>query len=288
MINRWAAKGLSGKALSLIRDYLYCQFIQVVAAGISSNKKQIFSGVPQGGKWSLFLWDFDICEMCDCLSDFALPFGYADDDSLWFELLPGMSAVQLVFNINQDLARLKAWGDDNNTTFEKTKMELVVISQKHTPLSPAGIVFDGYELPAKSAIKIVGFTVDSKLRWGLMIDRLAKKARSRIEALARIRAYLDSNSMRLMYSSFIRPIMEYGCVAWMGAAPSHLSKLDMVQQSAQRLGNFEIESLESRRNAAALSFSLKMMAGKCKDILNSFTPQLYEPTKLATRISRHT
>ena len=226
--------------------------------------------------------------MCDCLSDFALPFGYADDDSLWFELLPGMSAVQLVFNINQDLARLKAWGDDNNTTFEKTKMELVVISQKHTPLSLVGIVFDGYELPAKSAIKIVGFTVDSKLRWGLMNDRLAKKARSRIEALARIRAYLDSNSMRLMYLSFIRPDMEYGCVAWMGVAPSHLSKLDMVQQSAQRLGNFEIESLESRRNAAALSFSLKMMAGKCKGILNSFTPQLYEPTKLATRISRHT
>ena len=143
--------------------------------------------------------------MCDCLSDFALPFGYADDDSLWFELLPGMSAVQLVFNINQDLARLKAWGDDNNTTFEKTKMELVVISKKHTPLSPAGIVFDGYELPTKSAIKIVGFTVDSKLRWGLMIDRLAKKARSRIEALARIRAYLDSNfdaaDVFILYSS---------------------------------------------------------------------------------------
>ena len=101
-----------------------------------------------------------------------------------------------------------------------------MISQKHTPLSLAGIVFDGYTLPVKSSIILVGYVIDSKLRWGPMIDRLAKKARSRIGALARICSYLDSDSMRMMYSSFIRSIMEYGSVAWMGAAPSPLSKLD--------------------------------------------------------------
>jgi hypothetical protein len=55
MLNRLRAKGMRGRALKLIRDYLYRRFIAVVAARLSSSKRQIFSGVPQGGKRSSFL-----------------------------------------------------------------------------------------------------------------------------------------------------------------------------------------------------------------------------------------
>ena len=94
MLNRLRAKGMRGRALKLIRNYLYRRFIVVVAAGLSSSKRQIFSDVPQRGKWSSFLWDFDISEMCDDLSGSAVPFGYADDVSLWYELPPSVSADQ--------------------------------------------------------------------------------------------------------------------------------------------------------------------------------------------------
>ena len=148
-------------------------------------------------------------------------------------------------------------------------------------------MFDGFALPARQSIKLVGFTIDSKFRWGPMIDRLVQKARSRIGALSRIRCFLDSTSMKMMYSMFVRSILEYGSVAWMGAAQTHLDKLDRVQLSAQRIGGFEIESLESRRAAAAISFSLKILAGQCKGMLNSFTPTLFVPSSLRMRHSRH-
>ena len=55
--------------------------IQVITGGSSlgssSSLREIFSGVPQGGKWSSFLWDFDINEMCETLNNTVLPFGYA-------------------------------------------------------------------------------------------------------------------------------------------------------------------------------------------------------------------
>ena len=69
MRNRLHKKGMRGDALKLMKSYLFRRFIQVVASGISSSLKQIHNGVPQGGKCSSFLWDFDISEMCDDLSD---------------------------------------------------------------------------------------------------------------------------------------------------------------------------------------------------------------------------
>ena len=58
--------------------------------------------------------------------------------------------------------------------------------------------------------------------------------------------------------------MEYNSVSWMGAAKSHLEKLDRVQRSAERIGGFTIEHLQARResDAAAVSLALKMLDGK--------------------------
>ena len=92
-----------------------------------------------------------------------------------------------------------------------------------------------------------------------MIDRIAKKARSRIGALRRISYHLDSQTMHIMYTSFIRSIMEFGSVAWMGCAQTHLDKLDRVQSSAQKIGGFTVPPLQLRREAAAVSFVLNTL-----------------------------
>ena len=68
---------------------------------------------------------------------------------------------------------------------------------------------------------------------------------------------LDDRNMELMYISFIRPIMEYGCVQFMGAKNVRLLKLDAVQKTA----NFKVESLKSRREATVVAFTLKLLDG---------------------------
>ena len=41
-----------------------------------------------------------------------------------------------------------------------------------------------------------------------------------------------------------------------------------------KIGGFEIESLSSRREATAATFALKMLDGKCRGVLQDFTPTL--------------
>ena len=84
--NRLKKLGMRKRALRLFKSYLFKRFLRVVSSGESSSLKEIFSSVPQGGKWSHFLFDLDISELPDTLSAEVIPFGYADDVALWYNV----------------------------------------------------------------------------------------------------------------------------------------------------------------------------------------------------------
>ena len=109
------------------------------------------------------------------------------------------------------------------------------------------------------SLKLVGFVLGATLSWGSMIDSLARKARQRLGALIRrLRHLLDDHNINMesMHCMFIRSILECGNVVYMGAAKSHLAKLDRVQQRVMEICNFEIDSLKSRGETVAVPFAL--------------------------------
>ena len=75
------------------------------------------------------------------------------------------------------------------------------------------IVFDGALLKRKSAVKRVGCLFDEHLSWAGVIQDIAKKTRRRLGMLTRLRPLLGNKNM---YTTFIRPMMEYGSVQFMG------------------------------------------------------------------------
>ena len=79
---RLKGKSMAKRSVRLMRSFFYKGFLKVVASGKVSSVKGMFSGVPRGGIWSPSLWDFDISETTDGLSDSVLFFGYANDVAL--------------------------------------------------------------------------------------------------------------------------------------------------------------------------------------------------------------
>ena len=139
-----------------------------------------------------------------------------------------------------------------------------ILSQKKKPFDPSGIAFSGEELSVHNDTTLVGLKTDQRMRWGPMIKKLASKARKRIGALSRVRHLLNSANLKTMYLMFIRSIMEYNSISWMGAAQSHLSTLDRVQHTAEKICNFIVGPLQARRDAAALAFAFKLLDGKTR------------------------
>ena len=164
----------------------------------------------------------------------------------------------------------------------------MVVSQRRVPFDPSGIVFDTNELSVVDTTTLVGLKMDNKMRWGPMVNHLAVKARKRIGAMSRVRHLLDSPNLKTIYLMFIRSIMEYNSVSWMGAAESHLNKLDRIQLSAQKIGSFDVESLQcSRRDAAALSL-VEWKLPKYSNLFDTSTPavQRFWPENSSLRESQ--
>jgi hypothetical protein len=275
---RLRAKGMRGKALKLLHDYFFERFIQVVNNGDKSKLREIFSGVPQGAIWSPGLWDFDISEMESFLSVLAMLICYADDCSLWYKITEE-NRLTIIAQINKDLESLMDWARDNNTTFEPSKTHFTLISLRTSHKFDLCFpfprpMFDGIPIKREESVKLVGFTFEKEMSWAKMISANAKKARCRIGMLCKLRHMLDDESMKNMYISFIRPMLEYGSVQYMGAKASHLKKLDVVQRVAERIGNFEVPSLRLGREAAAISLTLKLLDGAGRGVLANYAPTL--------------
>jgi hypothetical protein len=271
---RFQAAGMRGKALELIKSYLLERFIQVVSNGSKSTEREIYSGVPQGAIWSPKIWDFDISEMHTAVSDLADIGCYADDIWLWYEITDHNKGI-IIDVINQDLSNLVLWGLDNKTTFEPDKTFGVFYSRRKganrfDDSHLLDLEMEDCQVEFKPEVKITGFVFDDKLSWGSMIDVLAAKARKRLGAVNRLKRYLDSDNLKTMYTMFVRSIMEYGGILFMGASDSHLAKLDKIQSAAERIGGFLCEPLKLRREAAAVSLALKMLNGDCRKDLDQF------------------
>jgi retron-type reverse transcriptase len=131
--------GLLATALRLAKSYLYKRFLRVISKGTASDRKEIFSGVPQGGKWSTDLWNFDVNEIDQAIKDDGDRFCYADDNFIWYEVTEENRRFILQV-INTDLQALAIWARDNKTTFEHSKTYAQVFSRKSNPIDPYGML----------------------------------------------------------------------------------------------------------------------------------------------------
>ena len=86
------------------------------------------------------------------------------------------------------------------------------------------------------------------------------KAKQRLGFLRRATRILDVHGRQATYKGFIRPVLEYAPLVWMGAAKTHLSRLDRVKRNALHvLGpGILLQSLQARRTVAALAYLYKL------------------------------
>jgi hypothetical protein len=233
LIKKLKAAGMYGKALRLMTDYLRRRFIRVAAGSVSSKLKRVYSSVPQGGKWSAPLWDFEISTLGDLdlagelISD-------ADDCSLVY-VIDSCNRNTVTADVNNDLALLEDWGCKWHVTFEPTKTHSIVISRKDDPFISSGIHFMGEDIDPVTEMKLVGVIFDCKMTMGPMVDYVARKARVKLAAICRLRQHLDSRNLEQMYKAFVRSTIEYGNLVYMSAAASHKQKLNRVQARAQKM-----------------------------------------------------
>ena len=84
-------------------------------------------------------------------------------------------------------------------------------------------------------------------------------------------------------NAYVLSSLEYGNLEYLSVGTSIKDKLDRVQATAERMGEFKVESLGSRREASLIGFTLKLLAGGGRGLLQDFVPTLEVPTASKTK-----
>ena len=216
-------RGMRRRALKLLKNYLFKRPFRIVAQGKPSTKKEIFSSAPQGAKWSNDMHNFDCADREDEIEHGEL-FSYADDTMVLYEVTDE-TEDNILKLIQEDLDRLWDWGIQNRTAFETDKTGCLVVSNKLFPFDTSTLRFGGEPIELLESIKNVGFVFDRRMLWSELV---AKQAKALLAALFRLVSFLNADNLKTMYTSFIRPISEFGSIGYMAASDVHLAKLDRI------------------------------------------------------------
>jgi hypothetical protein len=190
------------------------------------------TGVPQGSVLGPLMFILYSADLNEELSQCSL-YSYADDTQLLFSYNPSDSvgAEQI---INDDLLRVKLWARSHGLGLNIKKCSVLHFSSS-AYLGCLNIALENERLKATEAVKVLGVTIDSELRFSQHIKTIVQRVVSLLRVLNRFRHMLPEEAKLQMVKSLIMPIINYALpVFGFSLTMENVNILNRLQNNALR------------------------------------------------------
>jgi len=230
-----ANQGVKGRTLSWINAFVRSRYGRVRIDSTRSSRLSYEFGVPQGSCLSPILFNLFMCDLTDFL---VVPDGvqisiYADDIRVSaFDHSPEVAA-RLVSNV---LDQINEWASKMRIVFdlESSKCGYMIFStrRKEDQVVSFG---SSYLKRVDKPHRYLGVWLDPTLSFRHHINVIRGKAWAALQSIRPLAQHVSFGTMRTLYVSCVRPILEYASSVWNSAAPTYTGSLDKVQRVALRV-----------------------------------------------------
>jgi len=215
----------------------------------------VISGIPQGSVLGPILFVIFINDMPEVVH--AVIQMFADDTKLYREIRSAQDGDQL----QQDLDALEKWSQDWQLKFNADKCKVMHIGEQREPHS---YYMTKDDIPVKLEItkleKDLGVYVDPTLTFSAHCEQQVNKANRILGLIRRSYSYIDGESLLRLFTSLVRPYLEYANPVWYPIYKKDSTLLENVQRRAtklipklrdlsyeKRLESLKLHSLQYRR-----------------------------------------
>lgn len=222
--------GIKGPLLAWLSNYLSNRKQRVVLPGGSSRWQFIKAGVPQGsilGPLLFLLYINDI--VSDIHSSIRL---FADDTSLYIIVDNPDAAAR---TLNTDLDTIHNWAETWLVKFNPSKSESLLVSRKSARNVHPPLFMNNQIIPEVTSHKHLGIFLAKDGTWHEHIDFIISKAWQRVNVMRKLKFLIDRDSLNKIYTSFIRPVLEYADVVWDNCSQYELNAIEKIQLESARI-----------------------------------------------------
>lgn len=259
------AHGMGDQLCSWVENWLTNRKQRVVINGKASDWLHVTSGVPQGSVLGPLLFLIYINDIDSGVSSKISKF--ADDTKLGGKAL----TIGDCEDIQKDLDNLSAWSEKWLLKFNKDKCKVMHVGSQNLK--------HNYKLQGSNLLKVeeekdLGVIVKSDLKSGSQCLAASRKANTILGFIARNFECKKPEVITRLYTSLVRPHLEYAVQFWSPCYQKDQNKLESIQRRAtklvpgfrglqyeERLKRLDMFSLKDRRIRGDLIETFKILKG---------------------------
>ena len=230
LLTKLKAYGVHGSVHAWINSFLNQRKQRVVVNGAYSQWNDVRSGIPQGSVLGPTLFIIYINDLPETVE--SMVHSFADDTKNYRKIATENDCVEL----QKDLDILQEWSHKWFLSFNAKKCKVMRLGGQHPEFiykmtNNTGVT----DLEFIEMEKDLSIHVDKKLRLRDHADIAVAKANKILGLIPRSYEYLDVVSLKSLYTSLVRPHLEYGHTVWPLNYKTDLTLVENVQHRETRL-----------------------------------------------------
>ena len=267
LLRKLESFGIQGNLYAWIASFLIQRYQMVKVNGTTSEPALVKSGVPQGSVLGPVLFILYINDMVEVTkSNLKL---YADDAKLYRPIVCDQDRQIL----QEDICQLEDWSTSWMLRFHPSKCKVIRLRAPHP---------DNYNYTLGTSVlgwsvaeKDLGIIMDFQLRFREEISQRVKKANSITGVIRRTFHYLDPPTFSRLFSTLVRPHLDYAASVWNPHLKGDIEKIEKVQRRAtkqvpmlkhqsyaERLKTLQLTTLRYRRHRGDMIETYKILTNK--------------------------
>lgn len=258
--------GLSEELVNWIKAFLTNRRQRVVLGNECSSWKEVLSGVPQGSVLGPILFVIYINDLPDNIRNVCKLF--ADDT----KVASVVDDQEKTLNLQTDISTLYSWSKQWLMEFNEEKCVVVHYGTENAKCEYY-LGESGHKLVKSKKERDLGVIFSDELKNSTHVAAATKKANQVLGLIKRSFRTREPNTIKKLYTSLVRPHLEYAVQVWNPFHKKDIATIEGVQRRAtkmigqlrnvnyeDRLNKLNLTSLEERRARGDLIEQFKIVS----------------------------